>query len=268
LTRGTSLKVLILAAGSGKRSRHLTQDTPKVIYPINKSNSSTLSKLMKSLEQINFSDITIVGGFQFDKLKSAADSFKMKLGPVNLINANPECQKGPIYSFLSAKKSFENESHFIVFPGDTVFQADFFKFIQKLDFDLTSNTIHLFYSQLSHIPSKKSICLDMKPNTGKMSRDIIKNIMLAEKWDSGFKIKPEKYPILIPAVILPNSIFKYAEQQAKNGNTKLISAIEAFVKDIANINSCYAYRFQNNKIESIFHDFDFPDDLKYLSSIK
>ena len=60
------MKCLILAAGQGKRIKHITKKFPKCLIKINKE--SLLQRQIRLLYRLNIKNITVVKGFKSKKI--------------------------------------------------------------------------------------------------------------------------------------------------------------------------------------------------------
>jgi len=249
------MKTLILAAGKGSRTQGLTKNFPKSLFPLNDRKESTLSLLFRNLTEINFDDIIVVGGYEIDKLRSEIGKIYPESCKFVIVDANPDYQKGPIYSFMSAANELIHEEQFLLLPGDSIFSSSFFKYVK--DHEFSKDKCHLFYYKSNAYPSSGSQCILCD-----FSNDFsdVEEIVPLEKWKENYKF----YPIMIPAIILPYHFFEHAKKILKSGVKNVISALNSFC-DIEK--NCCAHLLCLNSNNWIFHDFDTPDDLKKIQSL-
>lgn len=134
--------VVILCAGEGKRLNEIIKDIPKSLIKINAlGNKSILHHTIELLHKLGVFQIAIVKGHLgkkidefFDLLTKNNMQLKEKL---ILIDSLEQYKLGPLYSFLSITKHkniFQDKYHYLIIPGDTVFQYDLiYEIISILD---------------------------------------------------------------------------------------------------------------------------------------
>ncbi|MBA7537949.1 hypothetical protein ES705_30222 [subsurface metagenome] len=253
------MKTLILAAGKGSRTQGLTKNLPKSLFPLNEKKDSTLSLLISSLAENNFNDFIIVGGYEIDKLRSEIGKICPKSCNFVIVDANPDYQKGPIYSFLSAANELIHEEQFLLFPADSIFNSSIFKYIEGHKF--SKDKCHLFYYKSNTIPLSGSQCILCN-----FSNDLsdLEEIVPIEKWKEIYLEKYNFYPILIPVIILTYKFFEYAKKLLPSGVKNVISAVNSYCESEKN---CNVHLFNLNSSNWIFQDFDTPDDLEKIQSL-
>ncbi len=253
------MKTLILAAGKGSRTQGLTKNLPKSLFPLNKKKDSTLSLLIRNLAESNFNDFIIVGGYEIDKLRSEIGKICPKSCNFVIIDANPEYQKGPIYSFLSAANELIHEEQFLLLPADSIFSSSIFKYIEDQEF--SKGKCHIFYFKSNTIPSSGSQCVLCN-----FSNDLsnVEEIVPLEIWKEKYLDKYNFYPILVPALILPTFFFEHGRKLLKSGFKNVISALNSYCGIEKN---CCAHPINLNSDNWIFHDFDTSSDLEIIKSI-
>lgn len=253
------MKTLILAAGKGSRTQGLTKKLPKSLFPLNEKNDSTLSLLFSTLSESNFNDFIIVGGYEIDNLRSEIGKICPKSCKFVIVDANPDYQKGPIYSFLSAVNELNDEEQFLLLPADSIFSSSIFKYFE--DHNFSKDICHLFYFKTKTIPLSGSQCILCN-----FSNDIgdVEEIVPMEKWNENYLEKFNFYPILIPAIILPYNFFEHAKKLLASGVKNVISALNSYCGIQKN---CNAHLLSLNSNNWIFQDFDTPDDLEKIQSL-
>ena len=253
------MKTLILAAGKGSRTQGLTKNLPKSLFPLNDKKESTLSLLISNLAESNFNDVIIVGGYEIDKLRSEISKICPKPCNFVIVDANPDYQKGPIYSFLSATNELNHEEQFLLLPADSIFSSSIFKYIK--DHKFSKDKCHLFYYKTYTIPLSGSQCVLCN-----FSNDLseIKEIVPIEKWSENYLDNYIFYPIMIPAIILPSIFFEHAKKLLASGVKNVISALNSYCEVEKN---CCAHLISLDSHNWIFHDFDTPDDLEKINRI-
>lgn len=253
------MKTLILAAGKGSRAHGLTKKLPKSLFPLNYEKESTLSLLLNNLVENKLNDVIIVGGYEIDKLRSEIGKICPKSCNFVIVDANPDYQKGPIYSFLSAVNELIHEEQFLLLPADSIFSTSLFKYIK--DHEFSKDNCHLFYFKSNTIPSSGSQCIlcDFSNDLSDMEE-----IVPMEKWSENYLEKNHFYPIIVPVLILPTFFFEHAKKLLASGVKNVISALNSFC---ALEKNCCAHLLNLNSSNWIFQDFDTPDDLEKIQSL-
>jgi len=121
------MRVIILAAGCGRRMNPLTNSIPKCLLPIN--NETILERLINQLKKNSIDSITVVVGYKkekiFDAVGSQYDSIKfivndMFYEDVNILSLSLALQQDltPFYLF-EADCIFENRCFNLIFDPST-----------------------------------------------------------------------------------------------------------------------------------------------------
>lgn len=105
------MNIIILAAGMGNRLGELTRELPKALVPVN--GTPLLSYVFQFLDHPAVQDITVVGGYQFEKVKAF-----LKGKPVQLLE-NPHYAKGSILSIATALPTLN--THTLVMNVDHIY---------------------------------------------------------------------------------------------------------------------------------------------------
>jgi NDP-sugar pyrophosphorylase family protein len=253
------MKTLILAAGKGTRTKGLTKNLPKSLFPLNDKKESTLSLLLNNLAENNLNDVIIVGGYEIDKIRLEISKICPKSCNYVIVDANPDYQNGPIYSFLSATNELSNEEQFLLLPADSIFSSSIFKYIE--DHNFSKNECHLFYYKTTTIPYSGSQCV-LCDFSNYMSG--LEEIVSLEKWKEIYLDKYNFYPVLVPAIILPTFFFEHAKKVLTSGVKDVIAALKSYCSIEKN---CRAHLLSFNSNNWIFQDFDTPDDLEKIQSL-
>ena len=138
------MQAIILAAGMGKRLKHLTKDKTKCMVEVN--GRTLIRRTLDILEKQNLSRIIIVTGYMGDTLRSYVESLGIKT-PVEFID-NPIYDKtNNIYSLARARdKMVEDDT--LLFESDLIFEQEV---VERLINDPrpTLATVALFESWMS-----------------------------------------------------------------------------------------------------------------------
>ncbi len=257
------MKVVILAAGLGSRMESYRKDLPKCIIPLNDNNDTTLSILISSLKSSNITDILIIGGYKFQKLKNYIQTqFNSQIHSKNLniklIDSRPLNKKGSLFSLLSGMKFFEKEDMITVLPADTIFHPNLIKGILKLlipHVDPQYN--HIFYSKFKNFPVYGRSTLIYKTVN---SVEYVKSIFQIPKNSLKISDDLDFFDIMIPILVISNKSYAILNDFSKNGQFSLVSAINIIMKENDS--------FLGHKILSrfcIFKDLDYAADLPIIN---
>ena len=112
------MKAIILAAGLGSRLLPLTADRPKCLVPAGAR--AILEHQLLALRAAGVADVTVVGGYRFDRLASFVDALPDAIRPNLIFN--------PFYAVSSSIGSVWAARHlldgpFLLLNGDTIYEA-------------------------------------------------------------------------------------------------------------------------------------------------
>ena len=110
------MKIIVLAAGQGTRLRPLTENVPKCMVPL--KGKPLIDYQLDLFKSKSINDITIVGGYLIEKLKSKN---------VNLITNKVYATTNMVHSLFCAEKELNDDV--IISYGDIVYNE---KVLQKL----------------------------------------------------------------------------------------------------------------------------------------
>lgn len=113
------MKAIILAAGLGSRLLPLTADRPKCMVPA--GDRAILEHQLHALHAAGVTDVTVVGGYRFDRLEVFVATLRDKLRPKLIFN--------PFYAVSSSIGSVWAarallDGPFLLLNGDTIYEAD------------------------------------------------------------------------------------------------------------------------------------------------
>lgn len=112
------MQAIILAAGMGKRLKHLTKDKTKCMVEVN--GRTLIQRTLDILEKQDLSRIIIVTGYMGDTLKSYVESLGIKT-PVEFIDNPIYATTNNIYSLALARdKMVEDDT--LLFESDLIFE--------------------------------------------------------------------------------------------------------------------------------------------------
>ena len=113
------MKVILLAAGRGRRFGKRAAKLPKCLIPLGKKGENLLSRYLHSFRKLGLRDIVVVVGHQKDKIirecveKGRGLSIKFLL--------NPDYEKGSIVSLFTASGELTGDS--LLMDADVYFQT-------------------------------------------------------------------------------------------------------------------------------------------------
>jgi choline kinase len=113
------MKTIILAAGLGSRLLPLTADRPKCLVPVGER--AILEHQLEALHAAGMSDITVVGGYRFDRLTAFVDRLPEALRP-RLIYNPAYAVSSSIGSVWATRELLDGP--FLLLNGDTIYEAE------------------------------------------------------------------------------------------------------------------------------------------------
>ncbi len=111
------MKVIVLAAGVGRRFGKETKKTPKCLIPLGKKGENLLSRYLESFKKIGLREVVIVCGHKKEKIKGecARKGAGLKISFID----NKAYKKGSILSLYSARKELNQDC--LVMDADVYF---------------------------------------------------------------------------------------------------------------------------------------------------
>lgn len=110
------MKVIILAAGVGRRLSPVTDTTPKCLIRVGAA--TILERTLDALISLGIKDICLVVGHLEDKIKSAAGK-NYKSAALQYIT-NPDYERGSILSLWAARGAFDDD--ILLMDADVIFE--------------------------------------------------------------------------------------------------------------------------------------------------
>ena len=120
------MRVIILAAGQGKRMLPLTEDVPKCLLPV--GNRTLLSRLLEQLIACGVGDTTVVVGFR--KEQTIKEIEKFRNSSITIVENDKYEEDINILSLTLALSG--KVTPFVIFESDTIFDDDSVKKILGL----------------------------------------------------------------------------------------------------------------------------------------
>ena len=128
------MKLVIIAAGQGKRIRSITEDLPKTLLKIN--GRTLLETLLDNCLHVGISDVVVVTGYQTKEIEGFIHNLGMDLNIQTVYNPNWKLENG--MSILAAKDTISAHETFIVSMSDHFYGPDLLEQVMKIN--LANNT--------------------------------------------------------------------------------------------------------------------------------
>jgi UDP-N-acetylglucosamine diphosphorylase/glucosamine-1-phosphate N-acetyltransferase len=204
-------KVVILAAGEGKRLRPFTETMPKVMLPV--ANKPVLEYVFDAVRKSGIEEIIVVVGYKKEVIMEYFKDYKN----IKIIYVFQDKQLGTAHALLQAKKYIKDS--FIVLAGDNIIDPGSITKLIKNKAEYA-----LLIKEHPH-PSKYGVVV--VENRG------IRRIVEKPKEDIGRYISTGIYK-------LPRSVFTDIEQCTSEGAYALSSVIQSLVDKGNHINTIFA----------------------------
>lgn len=128
-------RFVFLCAGRGQRMRLLTQDRCKAMVSTASGKAimeQSLDNLVRVLPQEDYR-ITIIGGYQFDRLQAWLHDWSNTSGrPVTLRRNALWAECGPLGSLLQLQNTDFSDQGMCILNGDTVYDPVIFEIVQQM----------------------------------------------------------------------------------------------------------------------------------------
>ena len=128
------MKLVIIAAGQGKRIRSITEESPKTLLKIN--GRTLLETLFENCLHVGISDVVVVTGYQTKEIEGFIHNLGMDLNIQTVYNPNWNLENG--MSILAAKDTIPAHETFIVSMSDHFYGPDLLEQVMKIN--LANNT--------------------------------------------------------------------------------------------------------------------------------
>ena len=128
------MKLVIIAAGQGKRIRSITAESPKTLLKIN--GRTLLETLFENCLHVGISDVVVVTGYQTKEIEGFIHNLRMALNIQTVYNPDWNLENG--MSILAAKDTISAHETFIVSMSDHFYGPDLLEQVVKIN--LANNT--------------------------------------------------------------------------------------------------------------------------------
>ncbi|HIB04892.1 MAG TPA: phosphocholine cytidylyltransferase family protein, partial [Candidatus Marinimicrobia bacterium] len=126
------MKLVIIAAGQGKRIRSITAESPKTLLKIN--GRTLLETLLENCLHVGISDVVVVTGYQSKEIEDFIHNLRMDLNIQTVYNPDWNLENG--VSILAAKDTVLAHETFIVSMSDHFYSA---KLMEKINSQFNEN---------------------------------------------------------------------------------------------------------------------------------
>ncbi len=113
------MKVILLAAGVGRRFGEKTKTLPKCLIPLGSKEETLLSRYLDSFRELGIRDVVIVCGHQKEKIKK--ECRRKGVGLRIRFLFNKDYSKGSIVSLYTARDEFDKAS--LIMDADVFFET-------------------------------------------------------------------------------------------------------------------------------------------------
>lgn len=121
------MKLIILAAGRGRRLGDVTDSLPKPLVHVNGRLTILESNISKAIRTKAFDQIVVVTGYKSDMIEEAVNRFREEIKILTIYNPF-YMNTSPIISLWTSIHKME-EGDFIIMNGDTLYSERIFKVI-------------------------------------------------------------------------------------------------------------------------------------------
>ncbi|MFX0023406.1 MAG: sugar phosphate nucleotidyltransferase [Candidatus Hermodarchaeota archaeon] len=266
-----NISAVILCAGEGTRLKKITKSIPKPLIKIeNLNNISILHHLINILIELEIYQIGIVIGHLGNSIRQFISTLEFNNPSIKdkimIIDSEEQYRLGPLYSLLSMtrdKNFFTSRNHYLILPGDTIFEYDLLKeVLAKISdkFHLIQKHPIVFYRKIGFRALKILLGINRAISaveTTKLGSDIILkkiNYIKLEEFTSDKDLK-QIIPVTALSYDLINDILKLNQKNLCSSVREILNYMVNKGKKIivCKIDSQYS-----------FYDIDYQKDLKNI----
>ncbi len=205
------MDAVILAAGFGSRFGKTSEESPKSLLQINQD-ETILKRTLTMLTATSIKKIYVLIGHLGKKIEKLI--LTLKFDNVELVSAK-NYEKGPLFTFQNIM-NIEIDKNFLLCPSDIYFKENFYKlFIQECK----DNQILIPYSKKISKNITSKLYISVKPPLKILG---FNELMIEE---------PNEVMIPIPIIYLNKTIFPFVNEAIRMGYTRVIDALNLFLKE-------------------------------------
>lgn len=226
------MKVIILAAGIGKRLKNFTKN-PKCLIKI--KNETLLKRYIKAFQKFGINDITIVTGYKSSKVTNEIKKHKNGIK----ILKNNDYSEGSILSLWTVKNELNGD--ILIADGDLYFEEKIIKTI------ITSKKKNFFLIDRTSPKNKEAVFVGFKKNKAvNLARGLKGNYEILGEWAGFLKLSAEG----------AKKLFQLLQKKILSGERQ--SGYEFIIPELFN-NLSISYELING-LKWI--EIDYPKDIK------
>ena len=235
------MKLVIIAAGQGKRIRSITEDLPKTLLKIN--GRTLLETLFENCLHVGISDVVVVTGYQTKEIEGFIHNLGMHLNIQTVYNPNWKLENG--MSILAAKDTISAHETFIVSMSDHFYGPDLLEQVMKINLANNTACVALDFNKDDIFDIDDGMKITVEKNNKEKITGMSKTLDYFDAIDCGvFKFK--------------YSFFKTLENARRSGKFSISEACQKLIK----IGEMGGVNIGN----SFWLDIDTPEAVHYLKN--
>jgi len=235
------LKLVIIAAGQGKRIRSITEDLPKTLLKIN--GRTLLETLLENCLYVGISDVVVVTGYQTKAIEGFINNLRMDLNIQTVYNPDWNLENG--MSILAAKDTISAHETFIVSMSDHFYGPDLLEQVMKINLGNNTACVALDFNKDDIFDIDDGMKISVEKNNKEKITKMSKTLDNYDAIDCGvFKFK--------------YSFFSTLDNARKTGKFSISEACQMLIK----IGEMGGVNIGN----SFWLDIDTPEAVHYLKN--
>jgi len=235
------LKLVIIAAGQGKRIRSITEDLPKTLLKIN--GRTLLETLLENCLYVGISDVVVVTGYQTKAIEGFINNLRMDLNIQTVYNPDWNLENG--MSILAAKDTISAHETFIVSMSDHFYGPDLLEQVMKINLGNNTACVALDFNKDDIFDIDDGMKISVEKNNKEKITKMSKTLDNYDAIDCGvFKFK--------------YSFFSTLDNARKTGKFSISEACQMLIK----IGEMGGINIGN----SFWLDIDTPEAVHYLKN--
>ena len=235
------MKLVIIAAGQGKRIRSITAESPKTLLKIN--GRTLLETLFENCLHVGISDVVVVTGYQSKEIEDFIHNLQMDLNIQTVYNPDWNLENG--LSILAAKDTVLEHETFIVSMSDHFYGPDLLEQVMKINLANNTACVALDFNKDDIFDIDDGMKITVEKNNKEKITGMSKTLDYFDAIDCGvFKFK--------------YSFFKTLENARRSGKFSISEACQMLIK----IGEMGGVNIGN----SFWLDIDTPEAVHYLKN--
>ena len=235
------MKLVIIAAGQGKRIRSITAESPKTLLKIN--GRTLLETLFENCLHVGISDVVVVTGYQSKEIEDFIHNLQMDLNIQTVYNPDWNLENG--LSILAAKDTISAHETFIVSMSDHFYGPDLLEQVMKINLANNTACVALDFNKDDIFDIDDGMKITVEKNNKEKITGMSKTLDYFDAIDCGvFKFK--------------YSFFKTLDNARRSGKFSISEACQMLIK----IGEMGGVNIGN----SFWLDIDTPEAVHYLKN--